>query len=363
MAFWNSKIPFDSAQILDLIKRGRSLFRADFWKRITTKPEEQMTLVLLSKGHHEVRKIHLSPRTQWILKISSVVGIVVLLFSFVFMIDFLIRLPERSVLKYENASLRKELDKIQFHLDTLQTSMDRVTRFDQKLRALTEVDKEFAKMKGPTGQGGSESDDFSDQKFDFGDFQIDSSHLDLEGDSTKYLDRRETFLFQKLYSWVRRLYKDSELREQSMEELFEVLKGREIQIAATPSIIPVQGWITSHFGYRIDPFTGRRALHRGMDVAAKEGAPVLAPADGVVTFVGQNGGFGNTVMLFHGYGISTLYAHAENANVRLGQKIKRGDVVAFVGNSGRSTGAHLHYEVIVHGVPVDPQKYVLDRML
>ncbi|MBN8555771.1 MAG: M23 family metallopeptidase [Deltaproteobacteria bacterium] len=360
---FSSREPWNWDRLLGLLKQSKNLFTTQFWKKVTSKPEAELTLVLLSKGHREVQKLHLSPTHQWFIKVASVAGVVLFVFSGIFLIDFLIHLPERSILKTENSSLKKELNKLQYHMDALQTSLDRVSRFDQKLRALTEVDKEFAKMKGPIGQGGGVVEDPANQKFDFGDFQVDSSQLDMDEDSTKYLDRREVFLFQKLYSWMRRLYKDSELSEQSVEELFEVLKGREIQIAATPSIIPVQGWITSHFGYRMDPFTGRRAMHRGLDVAAKEGTPVLAPADGIVTFSGANGGFGNTVMVFHGYGISTLYAHAENVNVRQGQKVKRGDVIAFVGNSGRSTAAHLHYEVIVHGVPVDPRKYVLDRML
>lgn len=146
-----------------------------------------------------------------------------------------------------------------------------------------------------------------------------------------------------------------------MEELFEVLKGREIQLASTPSILPVKGWVTSHFGYRIDPFTGRRALHQGLDVVARIGAPIVSPAEGVVTFAGKYGSYGNAVMIFHGYGVTTLYAHCNELYVQVGQRVRRGDVVASVGNTGRSTAPHLHYEVIVHGVPVDPRKYVLNR--
>lgn len=342
---------------------SKFVFRKDFWRNLFKKPQDELTVVLLSKGHLEVRKLRFSVRLLWGLKVFGAAVAVCFIFSFLFLVQDLVQLPQRTILKDENIALRKELNRIQFHLDTLQSSMDRMNRFDQKLRALTDIDKDFAKMKGPMGQGGGESEDPSQQTYDFGDFKIDASNLEIDSEATKYLDRRQTFLVQKIYSWMNNLYKGSELQEQSYEELFEVLKGREIQLSATPSIIPVKGWVTSHFGYRLDPFTSRRALHRGMDVAAKEGAPVYAPADGVVTFTGQNGGFGDTVMLFHGYGISTLYAHLEEALVRSGQKVKRGEIIARVGSSGRSTGAHLHYEVVVHGVPVDPRKYVLDRSL
>jgi murein DD-endopeptidase MepM/ murein hydrolase activator NlpD len=339
------------------------LFSRGYLRNWFKRPVDDLTLVLLSKGHLDVQKIKLSQRVIWFLKLGSAFGLLLMILSFVFFVDFLIQFPKRSILTAENKVLREELNKIQFHLDTLQMSVDRMNRFDQKLRALTDVDKEFAKLKGPGGQGGGESSESEDQTIDFGDYKIDSANLEMDPNAHRYLERQETFLVEKLYTWMRRLYKDSEFQEQSLEELFEVLKGREIQIASTPSILPVRGWVTSHFGYRMDPFTGRRALHRGLDVAARIGAPIVSPADGVVTFAGPYGSFGNALMIFHGYGISTLYAHVDAFEVKVGHKVKRGEVVAQVGNSGRSTASHLHYEVIVHGVQVDPRKYILDKSL
>ena len=113
----------------------------------------------------------------------------------------------------------------------------------------------------------------------------------------------------------------------------------------------------------MDPFSGRRALHKGLDIAAAKGAPVGSPADGTVTFQGNYGSYGKAIMVFHGYGMSTLYAHLDDVYVRVGQRLKRGELIGSVGSSGRSTGPHVHYEVIVHGVPVDPSKYILDRSL
>lgn len=334
-----------------------------YFKRLFRKPQNELTVLFVSKGHENVRKIHLLPNQLWFLKIGLAVVAALFILSGVFLVDYLLQLPEQSILREENAALRREINNVQFHLDTLQNSVERMTRFDQKLRALTEVDKEFSKMRGPKGQGGGEPEASAPLSFDAGDYKIDAASLKISDESSKLLDRREIFLFQKIYAWMRRLYGDSDLREQSLEELFEVLKGREIQLSATPSILPVRGWITSLFGYRIDPFNGNRTFHRGIDIAAKEGTPIVSPADGVVTYVGPYGSFGNTLMIFHGYGIATLFAHTDELYARIGQKVKRGDVVASTGNSGRSTGSHLHYEVIVHGVPVDPRKYILDRTL
>lgn len=336
------------------------------WLRHWLKPDpEPLTLLIMTKGHLEVEKIHLSSRWVRTLRWASVVGFVFLIISAFILIQFIVTLPERQLLQSENRVLKAELTKIQFHVDTLQSSVERIQRFDKKLRALTDVDKEFAKNRGPLGQGGSEPEalEAENEVFDFGDFTVESSELQIGSESTPYLDRRQQFMVQRVFSRIARLYRDSELQSQSVEELFEVLKGRKLQLAATPAIMPLRGWVTSHFGYRQDPFTGRQAFHKGMDIAARKGAPVLSPAEGVVTFAGPNGTFGNTVKIFHGYGISTLYAHLEDVLVRVGQKISRGDILATVGSTGRSTSSHLHYEVLVHGVRVDPRKYILDRSL
>jgi murein DD-endopeptidase MepM/ murein hydrolase activator NlpD len=320
----------------------------------------------MTKGHLEVEKIHLSPRWVRALRWTAVGIALALLVSSIIFINFLVALPDQHVLQNENRALRAEINKIQFHLDNLQSSVDKVQRFDKKLRALTDVDKEFQRARGPLGQGGGESEEslgLEGEVYDFGDFRVESSELQIGDENVPAIDRRQQFMIQRLFARVARLYRDAELQTQSVEELFEVLKGRKLQLASTPSIIPVRGWVTSHFGYREDPFTGRRAFHKGMDIAAREGAPILIPAEGVVTFAGPNGTYGNTVKVFHGYGISTLYAHMDDVMVRVGQRVGRGESIGTVGNTGRSTSTHLHYEVQVHGVRVDPRRYILDRSL
>lgn len=334
-----------------------------FLRQSFSKKSEPITLLLVAKGQTEVKKIHLASRQLYFIKLGAAGLATFFFFSGLFFFEYLSSLPDRSLLQRENTALRTELNTIQYHLDTLQTTVDRVQRFNEKLRALTEVDKEFARQQGPLGQGGSDDSYETARVFDFGDFRVHEESIEMADVSELKLDRRQQFLIQRLFSQITRLYRDSELESQSVEELFEVLKGRRLQLAATPSILPVNGWVTSHFGYRIDPFTGGRGFHRGMDIAARTGTPIVAPAQGVVSFAGKFGSFGNTVKIFHGYGISTLYAHADDLLVRSGQRVNRGDVIATVGSTGRSTGPHLHYEVHVHGVRVDPRKYVLNKSL
>ena len=131
-------------------------------------------------------------------------------------------------------------------------------------------------------------------------------------------------------------------------------------ISSTPAITPVKGIFTSGFGYRSDPLTHGRGTHQGVDIAAAPGQPVRASADGVVVRAGLVGGLGQAVYIAHGFGLTTRYGHMSRIDVRPGQRIKRGDVVGRVGNTGRSTGYHLHYEVRVDGDAVNPLAYILD---
>jgi murein DD-endopeptidase MepM/ murein hydrolase activator NlpD len=131
---------------------------------------------------------------------------------------------------------------------------------------------------------------------------------------------------------------------------------RNALAAATPSIWPAHGWLSSTVGPRHDPITGERDFHEGLDISADRGSAVYATADGTVTHAAAEGGYGNLVVLDHGYGLETRYGHLSRYRVRVGDQVKRGDVVGLVGSTGRSTGYHLHYEVRVNGRLLNPLK-------
>jgi len=176
------------------------------------------------------------------------------------------------------------------------------------------------------------------------------------------LTRRETTppsvdiasTLQNLDQTVGTLSRKSTRLEQYFSEQREVL-------ASTPSIWPVRGYLSASFGNRIDPFTGMRDFHPGIDISVPRGTRVTAPADGVVVFCGTKGGYGNIIAIDHGYGTMTRYGHLDGFNVRPGQRVKRGDVIGFSGNTGRSTAPHLHYEVWVHDQMRNPIEYILDE--
>lgn len=136
-----------------------------------------------------------------------------------------------------------------------------------------------------------------------------------------------------------------------------------VWISSTPAITPARGILTSGYGMRRDPITRGRAFHSGLDIAAAPGAPVYATADGVVARAGRNGGLGKSVFISHGYGLSTRYGHLSEIAVKPGQKVERGDVIGHVGNTGRSTGYHLHYEVHRDGKAVNPAAFLMDQPL
>lgn len=144
------------------------------------------------------------------------------------------------------------------------------------------------------------------------------------------------------------------LIEQQLASVRTGVDRRQALASATPSIWPITGWISSGFGSRRDPFTGGADFHPGLDIAGPHGQEILAPADGTVTNAGHNGNYGNQILIDHGFGIVTRYAHLSRFDVTIGQHVRRGQVIGYVGSTGRSTNPHLHYEVLVNGRLTNP---------
>lgn len=149
--------------------------------------------------------------------------------------------------------------------------------------------------------------------------------------------------------------------EQRLQRVYELKQDKVSYWASVPTLWPVQGFVTSSFGYRRAPLAGASRFHEGIDIAGPVGTPIRAPADGVVTFAGFKNGLGKAVVVDHGYGISTMYGHNATIDVAEGDRVKRGTQLCSIGMTGRTTGPHLHYQVMVDGVPIDPMKYIADR--
>jgi murein DD-endopeptidase MepM/ murein hydrolase activator NlpD len=153
--------------------------------------------------------------------------------------------------------------------------------------------------------------------------------------------------------------RDGEQALANAKELTAHMQEEKTLLASIPSIMPTKGYITSGFGMRIDPFTGLHGFHGGIDISAKPGTPVVATGDGIVTFVGPYGNGGNTIMVDHGYGVETFYMHLSRTFAKTGNMVQRSQEIGAVGNTGRSTGPHLHYGLKVSGIPTDPRRFIL----
>ncbi len=218
----------------------------------------------------------------------------------------------------------------------LEQNLERVQEFDDKLRVMLNL--EPPRELNPNPIGGT-SENTSPSSFPF---------------------YRQEMLTRQMHNFLDQLSKEARLEEIKQQEILQALHQQKDLLSSTPSIWPAQGWVSSDFGYRSSPFTGQREFHKGLDISAPEGTPIYAPASGKVTFTGRDGGYGITMVIDHGRGITTRYAHLQRYIADEETKVSRGELIGYVGNTGRSTGPHLHYEVRLNNMPVNPKRYILN---
>ncbi|PKK82019.1 MAG: hypothetical protein CVT49_15815 [candidate division Zixibacteria bacterium HGW-Zixibacteria-1] len=153
----------------------------------------------------------------------------------------------------------------------------------------------------------------------------------------------------------------AKFEKEKFEEVYDVLAEKRSILDHTPSIMPTRGHRTRGYGMKLDPFTGYKQFHGGIDIGNKTGTPIFATADGVVKFTGVSGGLGQLIKINHGYGYETAYGHLSKIKVKRGQKVRRGDLIGLMGSTGYSTGPHLHYEVVKDGKRANPMEYILNN--
>jgi len=248
-------------------------------------------------------------------------------------------LEQLSSLKTIAATQKLEIQQFSQKLKQVEAQLVRLEQFDRKLRVITALETKPSGGR-EMGAGGPNKD----------------AMVSFSSASKKYSQS----LMESLDSDLERIKGQAESQEISFFELDEFFKEQSSLLSHTPSIWPTRGWVTSTFGYRRSPFTGLREMHEGLDIATQLNSPIISPANGIVIRSGYHRGYGNMVEIDHGYGVVTRFGHCSKNLVKLGQKVKRGDIIALVGNTGRSTGPHLHYEVALNGVPINPSRYILE---
>ena len=327
------------------------------------------TILIASNRHGETWKWTI--RAGWF-KAGAFVAFCLMLLSATAVLDYvglLLKANENHILRAENATLKKQFQMAEEKLSGLEASLDRIQNFTKKLNLITNVEDEERVLKlalSPGSRAGAMADAAAapvsrlpSSEFMIRDPQPSDKPVADEKSGELGVSRDGARDYASLSVRIDRALRNSQLREQGVLQLWDSLSERQTLLLSTPSIKPTRGWFTSRFGYRIDPFTNRPEMHAGLDMAAPSGTPVYAPADGIVSYVGYESGYGKLVSIDHGYGVVTRYGHNSRVFVEQGQKVKRWDVISAVGSTGRSTGAHLHYEVRIHGIAVDPMNYIL----
>ena len=290
--------------------------------------------------------LYLSNRRPWSLRLSK--EMVLILFSFLFLIGIgSATLSLRSLFNHsrekkstqlvslwaKNLLRMKEIEREVFEL---QGELDQWVSLDKKARIIADlepIDPEIRSL----GIGGREAEE-----------------------PPSPLNPSLRYQLKKLEENIEGLKRTLKFEEESYREIIASLETERERLSHIPSIYPVRGHITSYYGKRINPISRRWELHKGIDIANQLGTPVVAPANGVITFSGWRSGFGNLVIINHGYGYNTRYGHLKESKVQKGERVMRGEIIGYIGKTGRATGSHLHYEILLSGKPANPRKYILD---
>jgi len=294
------------------------------------------TLMIIPRRKSAVTKISLSGKVVRCLVVGSLLAVLLTLYIIYDYAGIKRDRAELTHLRQRTALQAKEINSLALKIDEFSDRMEEFRQFDQKIRILA---------KSQTGKG---------QKVPLGIGGPSSEQIRLK----EMLDQDSEKLVAGMYKSIGQLSKDADEREHSFRELLKFLQEQKSRLAATPSIWPVRGWVTSEFGPRENPFSSGVEFHKGIDIATRMGKEVVVTGDGMVIDASYNAADGNMVKIDHGYGIATSYLHLSKTAVQKGIRVKRGTVIGYVGDTGRSTGAHLHYSVFVNDVPVNPRKYL-----
>jgi murein DD-endopeptidase MepM/ murein hydrolase activator NlpD len=308
-----------------------------------------ITLMIVPDAHAQVKRIQVRRDLLYgalVLMLGAVAALGALVVHYSYVVG---QVLEARSLREENDSLRGRIGELSGMVDNVDERLAQLQRFDDKLRAMTSLHDDsrglaMGPLKTPYAAGGSQS------------IGADPFSTPVIGDDPATRHLRDALLDSRLEG----LAFEANRQLSSLTELVDYFTAQDELLASTPSVWPAAGWVTSGFGVRDDPYTGERVMHLGVDVSAREGTHVVAPASGVVVYEGQRGAYGNMVAIDHGNGLVTHYAHLSRTLVTVGDQVKRGQHIGNVGNTGRSTGPHLHYEVRAGGVPVNPKRFILE---
>jgi len=236
-----------------------------------------------------------------------------------------------------------QVQKSQIHffsakIEDLEKQLSKLKDFDKKIRIIANLER-GQEVGSLMGMGGPSPSDIRDK---------------LKN------EKNDQGLVHQMKTDIERLQSEAVSEESSLSELERHLQAKKEMLIHTPSLWPTMGWVTSGFGFRTNPFTSLTQMHEGIDISNRVGTLIVAPSDGIVSDVGEDLVYGKILVVSHGFGMTSRYCHLSKTLVKAGQKVNRGDKIAEVGMTGKTTGPHLHYEVRLNGIPVNPMRYILN---
>ncbi|MDX9858873.1 MAG: peptidoglycan DD-metalloendopeptidase family protein [candidate division Zixibacteria bacterium] len=298
--------------------------------------KNRLTFLLIPDSQSESRQLSIR---WWVIYASAGLLVLLVITSFFFAGQYVtdqVEQTELARLRTENQRLTEKYEQIRWDLSEANARYQDLVQKEIAIRTMFDL-PEINIEERQLGTGGPGSQKYATMS---------------QGEKLAYRTEVE----------VDRLLRLSEFEIEKYGEVEQELSSLKDRLEHTPSIWPTKGWLSRGYGMKYDPFTGYKQMHRGIDVANRTGTVIIAPAAGVVKSVGKAGGLGKMIVIDHGYGFVTRYGHLSQIIVQRGQKVMRGDEIAMMGNSGYSTGPHLHYEVWRNGKALDPREFILNDM-
>jgi len=315
------------------------------------------TILIVSQKAAKVKKFMLSPL---VLKIAAAVLSIVIVVSGFIIYDYVLykkKITELQALRAETRSQQAEIRSFLKKITVLEEQLNKLQEIERQvekdLKEVNELQKpKRLSPKVPPKRAPALTKKSTEEK-------ITKETTSFRKDRVSILEKERPRLVSRLHQDLLELSKEAFQREQSLKELKEFLQARKSILLATPSLWPVLGRISSGFGdTRLSSFSGGTRPHKGIDISVPSGTPILATADGIVTFAGRESEYGRLVCIDHSHGLSTMYGHLQGLFVQTGDRVRKGQTLGTVGLTGNSTGPHLHYEVHTNGNAVNPVPYL-----
>ena len=306
-------------------------------------PKNHLSVIIVPHTKTSTRTLCFSRRT---LKILAAAGAVLALFLTAVLVDYVRMSVIRGrykALKAETAEQRTLIAGYEKSITELRSTISHFESYTKKLNVMAGL-KSPDVLTAPAGIGGGEPDKDVPEP--------EPEPIQVPGGSGPQVLTPGT---------IQNLSQKAQSIESNLNSLLSFFESDSLRLATTPSIMPAAGWISSVYGHRNDPFTGAWVMHWGIDISTNTGNPILATADGIVIKVETDKYLGKNVTISHGNGFTTVYGHMSNFNVKAGQRVKRRDIIGYIGQTGKAAGPHVHYEVFRDGKRVDPRSFLLEE--